>query len=68
MEALCNTVMFLQGAGKTLRYQVSYFLMVLSLKKAMGYVTFLGANPKNEKQAPIPFLGFVMSCQIDTSP
>lgn len=42
---------------------MSCFSMVLSLKKVIGYVTFLGANPKNAKQASIPLLGFVTGCQ-----
>lgn len=62
MEALCYTVMFLQ-TSKSLRCQVSCFLMVLSLKKVMGFVTFLGANTKNAKEGSISLLGFVMTCQ-----
>lgn len=63
MVVLCYTVVFLQTASKNLRCGVSYFSMVLSLTKLIGYITFLGANPKNTRQASIPLLGFVMSRQ-----
>lgn len=55
--------MFLQTASKNLRCWVSYFLMVLSSTREIGYETFWGANSKNMKQASIPLLGFLMSHQ-----